>query len=121
MGGTEMQRYHLFGELMTVLEVLESTAPEGKVQVSGDAMKAAQHDVLAQQRGLCAGIHFVKREGDCLMTSKGDEYSFDRCGGRTFLAERRSSIISNTMTVPVQRLEVRSEGRWHRRYTNDAA
>merc|ERR1719401_1220491 len=32
--GTEMQRYHLFGNLLTGLEVLESTAPEGKVQVS---------------------------------------------------------------------------------------
>eukprot|EP00438_Fugacium_kawagutii_P005497 Skav227041 [mRNA] locus=scaffold72:374131:380220:+ [translate_table: standard] len=31
--GTEMQRYHLFGELMSELEVLESTAPEGCVQV----------------------------------------------------------------------------------------
>merc|ERR1711862_714241 len=27
--GTEMQRYHLFGALMSGVEVLESTAPEG--------------------------------------------------------------------------------------------
>merc|ERR1712050_339031 len=32
--GIEMQRYHLFGRLTRVVEVLESTAPEGRVQVS---------------------------------------------------------------------------------------
>lgn len=35
--GTEMQRYHLFGKLMTEVEVLESTAPEGRVQVSQES------------------------------------------------------------------------------------
>merc|ERR1712032_320550 len=32
--GADMQRYHLFGNLLVGLEILESTAPEGRVQVS---------------------------------------------------------------------------------------
>lgn len=34
--GNDMQRYHLFGDLMSGVEVLESTAPEGAVQISTD-------------------------------------------------------------------------------------
>merc|ERR1712228_93054 len=40
--GEEMQRYHLFGNLLTGLEVLESTAPEGKVQVSSSCKLACE-------------------------------------------------------------------------------
>merc|ERR1740123_132002 len=32
--GSTMQRYHLFGDLLSGLEILESTAPAGQVQVS---------------------------------------------------------------------------------------
>merc|ERR1712151_1395458 len=34
MVGTSMQRYHLFGDLTTKLELLESTAPTGGIQLS---------------------------------------------------------------------------------------
>merc|ERR1719161_2143725 len=44
--GADMQRYHLFGELMTVIEVLESTAPEGMVQLS----KACKDEVEREIR-----------------------------------------------------------------------
>merc|ERR1712228_238748 len=43
--GTDMQRYHLFGELMTCLEILESTSREGKVHVSKDCKDAVDEEV----------------------------------------------------------------------------
>merc|ERR1712151_1366095 len=67
--GTEMQRYHLFGNLMTVLEVLESTSVEGKVQVS-PACKAA---VVAHMGGSDSEvIKFEERPEPQLQTSKGE-------------------------------------------------
>lgn len=47
--GNDMQRYHLFGDLMTGLEVLESTAPMGAVQVSS-ACKSAVEEFFNSQK-----------------------------------------------------------------------
>merc|ERR1712086_1061166 len=61
--GTGMQRYHLFGQLMTGLEVLESTAPEGKVQVSSACKEAAE--IQMRIEGLPANfLTFERRMGD---------------------------------------------------------
>jgi len=80
--GTEMQRYHLFGDLMTVLEVLESTAPKSCVQASPGWMKAFQKSADLED---LEELNIKQREGDILTTSKGEEHSFDEVGGRTFV------------------------------------
>ena len=82
--GTEMQRYHLFGKLMTEVEVLESTAPEGRVQVS----RACKDAVDKQMRleGMPESLAmFEERSEETLRTSKGEEHSYDEVGGRTFV------------------------------------
>ena len=43
--GTRNTRYHLFGQLLAGVEVLESTAPEGKVQVSTASRQAAERQM----------------------------------------------------------------------------
>lgn len=91
--GTGMQRYHLFGDLMTSLEVLESTAIEGKVQVSTDCKEAAQLQMVMD--GLPADfIRFEEREGDTLKTSKGEVHHFEEVGGRTYIVmgDRKSVV-----------------------------
>merc|ERR1719262_1162555 len=44
--GNDMQRYHLFGELLTGIEILESTGAEARVQVS----RACKEEVERQLR-----------------------------------------------------------------------
>lgn len=84
--GTEMQRYHLFGSLLGGVEVLESTAPEGGVQVS-QACKAAVTDQLTEEDVPLAAmsLNFSLRQGDSLTTSKGEVHSFDEVCGRPYL------------------------------------
>jgi len=82
--GNDMQRYHLFGDLMTVLEVLESTAPEAQVQIS----KACKVEVerYMQDEGLCPMIDgFDQREIPHMLTSKGEIHNFDEVGGNTYV------------------------------------
>merc|ERR1719160_426932 len=43
--GVKMQRYHLFGDIMNVLDILESTAPEGGVQVSTACHQAVTEEL----------------------------------------------------------------------------
>ncbi|CAJ1371342.1 unnamed protein product [Effrenium voratum] len=82
--GTEMQRYHLFGKLMTEVEVLESTAPEGRVQVSQACKDAV--DKQMRLEGLSKSLAmFEERSEETLRTSKGEEHSYDEVGGRTFV------------------------------------
>jgi len=82
--GHDMQRYHLFGNLMTGLEVLESTAPEAKVQVSQKCKEAVETEM--QEQGLStSGFSFDVRSAGQLTTSKGEVHSFDEVGGRTFV------------------------------------
>jgi len=84
--GTEMQRYHLFGEMMTVVEVLESTAPEGGVQASAACRCAILEQMeefqVPQQLAL-----FIEREDKFLRTSKDEVHHYDEVGGRTFLVQ----------------------------------
>lgn len=84
--GTEMQRYHLFGEMMTVVEVLESTAPEGKVQASA----ACRCAVLEQMEefNIPEQVALFHERGDLVLrTSKDEEHEYDEVGGRTFIVQ----------------------------------
>lgn len=84
--GADMQRYHIFGALMQGLEVLESTAPEGRVQVSSachDAVLREWEEELHSDQVL----EFKIREGSQLVTSKGEVHSFDEVGGCTYVVQ----------------------------------
>jgi len=81
-----MQAYHLFGHFMQEVEVLESTAPEGGVQVS----KACHGAVLRERKEDRGGEHpfeFREVKGAHLVTSKGEVHEFEEVGGRSFVLE----------------------------------
>merc|ERR1712129_677839 len=84
--GTNMQRYHLFGDLLVGLEILESTAPQGRVQVS-EACKLELERQLLEKKDFAWKEYdiFQRRVEDCLMTSKGEKHSYDEVGGHTYL------------------------------------
>jgi len=81
--GTEMQRYHLFGGLMTELEILESTAPEAKVQVS-QAMKLACEAQMKIDKIPPEAMMFEARTEPQLKTSKGEKHDYSEVGGVTY-------------------------------------
>lgn len=95
--GKGMQRYHLFGELLTLLELLESTAPQGGVQVSEACHGAFAADVAA---GSATSIVLVVRGGHELVSSKGEAYSYSEVGGRPYLAFEGASIPSSDALSP---------------------
>merc|ERR1712176_325577 len=97
--GIEMQRYHLFGEITRVVEFLESTAPENRVQVS-----TACHDAVMRERmpacntsnmtfrppstrtvASASSLEFEPRPEKHLSTSKGDIVEYDEVHGPTYL------------------------------------
>jgi len=80
--GMKMQRYHLFGQLIDSLEVLESTAPEGRVQVSSSCRRAAE--LSLEQQGTIV-LCFEERSERTLTTSKGVGHNCEKVGGRTHL------------------------------------
>eukprot|EP00928_Gymnodinium_smaydae_P048827 TRINITY_DN3269_c0_g8_i1.p1 TRINITY_DN3269_c0_g8~~TRINITY_DN3269_c0_g8_i1.p1 ORF type:complete len:1328 (+),score=287.69 TRINITY_DN3269_c0_g8_i1:75-4058(+) len=95
--GDAMQRYHLFGELMTIVEVLESTALENYVQVSSACREAALYPPESDSEGAVLSpsnfrrpreidIRFEEREIERLKTSKGEIHEFAEVGGQTFMA-----------------------------------
>jgi class 3 adenylate cyclase len=91
--GFEMQRYHLFGDLLIALEVLESTGIEGRVQVS----KACKEECDREMREDSSVSHqeqmsFELRADETLLTSKGDPHSYDEVGGRTYLVLSDQSL-----------------------------
>merc|ERR1712060_597947 len=75
IAGSSMQRYHLFGKLMTDVELLESTAPEGRVQVS----TLCKEKLL--ERGAKAFL-FEDRTDPHLATSKGDRVEYAEVEGQ---------------------------------------
>jgi class 3 adenylate cyclase len=83
--GTSMQRYHLFGELMTSLEVLESTAPEGRVQLSQACRDALDIDLANENVRSDEFFLFEQRTEQLLTTSKGATHDFSEVGGATYL------------------------------------
>jgi len=91
--GTDMQRYHLFGDMLAALEILESTALEGRVQVSAACKREMERQVKDEQGTLRREkVGFVQREEKKLRTSKGLEHEFDEVGGRTFLVTSNKEI-----------------------------
>jgi len=94
--GSDMQRYHLFGNIMTVLELLESTAPAGKVQVSTTCKRAVDRERLKEQEAGSLVLHdvtFLPRNQEQLSTSKGELHSIAEVGGPTFLVCRANSRL----------------------------
>jgi len=87
--GTDMQRYHLFGSLMSALEILESTADPGSVQISMVCKEAAEHEDSASKPS--ETLAFYQREGK-LVTSKGEEHEYEEIGGRSFI------VVSSSMS-----------------------
>mmetsp|Transcript_51016 Transcript_51016/g.119311 ORF Transcript_51016/g.119311 Transcript_51016/m.119311 type:complete len:1179 (+) Transcript_51016:81-3617(+) len=87
--GTGMQRYHLFGGLMAVLEVMESTAPEGRVQVSKacqmEVVRFMREDESAAQNTYDEIIGFEERTEPDLRTSKGEVHTYEEVHGRTYV------------------------------------
>ncbi|CAJ1416594.1 unnamed protein product [Effrenium voratum] len=79
--GIDKQRYHLFGQLMHQLELLESTAPECFVQISQSCKQASE---------ALADFHFVERPEPYLVTSKGEVHQYPEVGGRTFLVSAQT-------------------------------
>jgi class 3 adenylate cyclase len=101
--GENMQRYHIFGALMQGLEILESTAPEGGVQISQACRDAVENEWSESSPGAGSGFQeereapydpassrysFKKREGPQLVTSKGEAHSYDEVGGVTSVVVR---------------------------------
>jgi len=89
----EMQRYHMFGPLMQMLEILESTAPEGGVQVSAACRDAVFEE--RQRKKQTEKPELVFKERDCphLITSKGEVHDFGETGGRTSVIEGPALIL----------------------------
>jgi class 3 adenylate cyclase len=88
--GFDMQRYHLFGDLLVGLEVLESTAEEGRVQVSNACKEEVERQLREDSYVKITRAEtptFIPRTGEHLKTSKGEIHSFDEVGGRTFLVQ----------------------------------
>jgi len=90
--GNDMQRYHLFGDLLTVLEVMESTSDEGRVQIS----KQCKEEVVRQMRDYTGPqpefLTFAERDAPTLKTSKGETHDYDEVGGRSFLVESNKPL-----------------------------
>mmetsp|Transcript_85340 Transcript_85340/g.178329 ORF Transcript_85340/g.178329 Transcript_85340/m.178329 type:complete len:1257 (-) Transcript_85340:115-3885(-) len=86
--GNDMQRYHIFGEMMNYIEILESTGVESKVQVSKHCKAEIEHQMSTEakpkMRVLPAILGFEKREGDQLKTSKGEVHEYSEVGGETY-------------------------------------
>jgi len=77
--GTGMMRYHLFGEFMSIVDILEATSKEGVCQIS-DACRMQ----IESEGGFSNSIKFEERK-DELKTSKGEIHSTDEVGGTTYL------------------------------------
>jgi len=86
--GKEMKRYHLFGQLLSVLELLESTAPTGQVHLSRACQLAVEEQ--ASEEGLGGEVVVCSpRLEPVLNTSKGDPVMYqDIGGGPTFVVQR---------------------------------
>lgn len=87
--GTDMQRYHLFGGLMSVVEVLESTGKEALVQLSPACKDAVEKSM--QEHGV-TNFSFVKRTDADLRTSKGEKHDYEEVGGVTYFVHRRTGL-----------------------------
>lgn len=84
--GTGMQRYHLFGRFMGVLELLESTSAKGMVHVSTPCKEAVEGELREAGRSAEEVFGGFARRGErSLLTSKGEVHGYDEVGGATYL------------------------------------
>jgi class 3 adenylate cyclase len=96
--GNDMQRYHLFGELLTSLDILESTSVEGRVQVSLKAKEAVEAQLALTNPDFQAPtadllrrlVIFDRRADPQLVTSKGETHEYNKVGGITFLVREQN-------------------------------
>merc|ERR1712232_511360 len=112
--GTEMQRYHLFGELMDSLDALESTAPEGRVHVSGSCKVQAEIELSESDEIVdldsCQAVDHVTEISFCvrndpqLLTSKGEIVDFSKVGGAPtyLLADIDGGVVGTKPQVGVR-------------------
>jgi len=106
--GTEMQRYHLFGALVTCLEVLESTSAPGRVQVS----RACRESVDQEAGGGRLPVRFEVRCEEVLTTSKGEVHQYADAGGSpTFFASVAGPVHGRALTGRDQARPSAGEGR----------
>lgn len=103
--GAEMQRYHIFGAIMQGLEVLESTAPQGGVQISKACLQAITNECAENNIEVTTDknmvsfessrIEFqaVRRTKPQLVTSKGEVHSYKEIGGAD--EEDKSYVIKH--------------------------
>ncbi|CAJ1395410.1 unnamed protein product [Effrenium voratum] len=112
--GTGMMRYHLFGEFMGIVDILEATSKEAVCQVSG-----ACKNRIDEEGDVPDSLKFEERpEEDKLLTSKGEEHSRAEVGGQTYLVrpvitEDRVSSLEDSVSEllqKVRKLEHRSFG-----------
>eukprot|EP00930_Biecheleria_cincta_P038496 TRINITY_DN26435_c0_g1_i1.p1 TRINITY_DN26435_c0_g1~~TRINITY_DN26435_c0_g1_i1.p1 ORF type:complete len:1109 (+),score=199.51 TRINITY_DN26435_c0_g1_i1:51-3377(+) len=95
--GNDMQRYHLFGELLTSLDILESTSVEGRVQISLKAKDAVEAQLALTNPNFQAPtadllrrlVTFERRTVPQLVTSKGETHEYNKVGGITFLVSEQ--------------------------------
>lgn len=85
--GNAMQRYHLFGNLLVVMDTLEATSVEGRVQVSTACKEEVERQLRDDPGASAERIIFVTRAGDELKTSKGEVHTFEEVGGTTYLID----------------------------------
>jgi len=86
--GTTMQRYHLFGGTMHVVEKLEATSPSGAVHLSEAARCAleASGQIPLSHRGHALELEPMQEGG--LVTSKGEHVPQHEVGGQRTFAVR---------------------------------
>merc|ERR1712187_223031 len=69
--GNDMVRYHLFGDLLVVMDTLESTSIEGRVQVSTACMQEVERQLRdAAYSEWPEKLVFTLRTDEALCTSK---------------------------------------------------
>uniref|UniRef100_A0A7S4RJ19 Guanylate cyclase domain-containing protein n=1 Tax=Alexandrium monilatum TaxID=311494 RepID=A0A7S4RJ19_9DINO len=114
--------YQLFGAMMAELEILESTAPEGQVQISRacreEVERELQSDTTPKEWG---NWLFVRRtEGVPLTTSKGEQHAYAEVGGVTYIVQstrspsrhssRAESVGSSHGAAPSQSSDASANG-----------
>ena len=97
--GIDRQRYHLFGKLIHQLELLESTAPDNRVQASGSCRLAVEKAGVED-----AEFEFVERPEPCLLTSKAEVHQYTDVGGQTHLVNLLRPLQQRQQTSGLWRL-----------------
>jgi class 3 adenylate cyclase len=89
--GLESQRYHLFGDLMSVLTTMEATSISGRVHVSKTCKEEVERQVLEEGPvdGELEILDFERRQEEVLTTSKNEVHYYREVGGQTYLVAFR--------------------------------